>query len=73
MNKSWLARLFSDASGEPDDARLAAFLIVLAFIFNTVYAVVAGKDHTFDAQQFGIGAGALAAGIGMWFGQRKAN
>ena len=73
MNKSWIERMFLDASGEPDDARVAAFLIVLAFIFNAVYAVVAGKDHTFDAQQFGIGAGALAAGIGCWFGQRKAN
>lgn len=72
-NPWWITRMFSDATGEPDDARVAAFLIVLAFIFNAIYAVVAGKEHTFDAQQFGIGAGALAAGVGIWFGQRKAN
>ena len=70
---NWLARLFADATGEPDDARVAAFLIVLTFIGNSVSAVWLSPSHTFDAQSFGLGAGGLAAGIGVWFGQRKAN
>src|SRR5512135_93360 len=68
---NWINKLFCDANGVPDDARVAAFLLVLAFIGNSIYATVTG--HTFDAQQFGVGSGALAAGIGGWFGFRKAN
>jgi len=69
----WIARCFEDANGVPDEARVAAFLMVLAFITNSVVSVVMNPAHTFDAQQFGIGAGALAAGVGVWFGQRKDN
>lgn len=67
---SWIGRMFSDDAGVPDDARVAAFLIVLTFAGNSVYAVVMSTTHAFDAQQFGIGVGAMAAGIGLWFGQR---
>lgn len=67
---NWLNKMFSDAEGVPDDARVAAFIIVLAFVGNSVFAVVMSATHAFDAQQFGIGVGAMAAGIGLWFGQR---
>lgn len=69
----WIKRMFSDASGEPDDARVAAFMMVVSFIGNSITGVIMSQSHAFDAQQFGIGAGALAAGIGVWFGQRKDN
>ena len=67
---SWINRMFSDAEGIPDDARVSAFMIVLAFVGNSIFAVVMSKTHAFDAQQFGIGVGAMAAGIGVWFSQR---
>ena len=70
---NWFSRLFADATGEPDDARVAAFLIVLTFIGNSVSAVWLNPSHAFDAQSFGLGAGGLATGIGVWFGARKAN
>lgn len=62
---------FTTKDGELDDARVAAFMLVITFIGNSIAAV--HLSHTFDMQQFGIGAGALAAGIGVWFGQRKDN
>lgn len=70
---AWVKMMFSDANGNPDDARVAAFMMVIAFIGNSIAGVVMSQSHMFDAQQFGIGAGALAAGIGVWFGQRKGN
>lgn len=69
--RAWVTKLFADAAGVPDDARVAAFLIVLAFIFNSVLAIFKGQP--WNPQEFGIGAGALAAGVGVWFGQRKGN
>lgn len=68
---NWIKRLFEDADGVPDDARIAAFLIVLTFCCNSIASVTLGNEHAFDASEFGVGAGALAAGIGVWFGQRK--
>ena len=62
---------FTTAQGELDDARVSAFLLVIAYIAHQGYAIHEGQH--FDAQAFGIGAGALAAGIGVWFGQRKDN
>lgn len=62
---------FTDSLGNLDDARVSAFLLVLAFIYNASMAT--HKTGIFDAQNFGIGAGALAAGIGIWFKQRGSN
>ena len=67
---NWINRMFSDADGIPDDARVSAVMIVLAFVGNSIFAVVMSSTHGFDAQQFGIGVGAMAAGLGLWFGQR---
>lgn len=71
--KEFVKQMFSDPSGCPDEARAAAFLLVLSFIGDSIASVVMSPTHAFDAQQFGIGAGALAAGVGVWFGQRKGN
>ena len=62
---------FTTAQGELDDARVGAFLLVLTFIGNSIWMV--GHSHQFDPQTFGIGAGALCAGVGAWFGIRKDN
>jgi hypothetical protein len=70
---NWLNKMFCDEQGIPDDARVSAFIIVLAFVGNSIFAVIMSISHAFDAQQFGIGVGAMAAGIGVWFGARKNN
>lgn len=67
----WLRKAFEDTNGNPDDARMAAFILVLSFIGNAFFATYQGQ--IWHAQDFGIGAGALAAGIGGWFGFRKTN
>lgn len=67
----WLNKMFCDANGVPDDARVAAFLITLTFCAAQLMGIWLGAAHSFDAQQFGIGAGAMAAGIGGLFGLRK--
>jgi hypothetical protein len=69
----WLKALLSDAVGIADDARVGAFLLVLTYCGATVASVVMSPTHEFHAQEFGIGAGALAAGIGALFGLRKDN
>ena len=68
---NWLKSMFSDSSGAIDDARIAAFLMVLSFIGNSAFALYKGQP--WNPQEFGLGAGALAAGVGVWFGQRKGN
>lgn len=70
---AWIARVFADANGVPDEARIGAMLLIVAFCGNSIAAVVMSASHAFDAQTFGIGAGALAAGLGAWLGLRKDN
>lgn len=68
---NWFKKMFEDANGVPDDARVSAFLLVIGFIGSSLYSVYIG--HEFKPQDWGIGAGALAAGVGGWFGLRKEN
>lgn len=67
----WFKKMFEDANGVPDDARVAAFLLVMGYIGSSLWSVAQG--HEFKPQDWGIGAGALAAGVGGWFGLRKGN
>jgi hypothetical protein len=69
----WIAKVFEDAKGIPDEARIGAMALIVTFCGNSIASVVMSTTHAFDAQTFGIGAGALAAGLGAWLGLRKDN
>ena len=64
--------MFSDPNGLADDGRVGAFLVVLGYIAIAGWDVMVNKKP-FDPQQYGIGAGALFAGVGAMFGIRKGN
>ena len=70
---AWIAGIFEDAKGVPDEARIGAMLLIATFCGNSIASVVMSTSHAFDAQTFGIGSGALAAGLGAWLGLRKDN
>lgn len=61
---NFIKEMFTDKDGITDDGRITAFMLVLAFIGNSVISVVMSTAHAFDAQSFGIGSGALVAGVG---------
>lgn len=67
----WLKRLFEDANGVPDEARVMSVLLVLGFVASGLWDLANGS--AFNPKDWGIGAGALAAGIGGWMGLRKDN
>ena len=69
---AWISKLLADPAGLPDDGRVAAMLLVLGYLTLSGWNVIA-LHHAFDMQQFGVGAGALSAGVGGWFGFRKGN
>lgn len=73
LNKilTWLKSIFEDTNGVPDEARFCAVALVLAFIVLAGFDIIA-HAHTFDMQAFGVGAGALSAGVGGWFKLRGA-
>ena len=66
---NWLIKGFTCQDGSMDDGRVAAFLLVLTFIGNSIFAIY--KGQVWEPNNYGIGAGALVAGIGVLFGQRK--
>lgn len=69
---SLLKNMFEAPDGLLDDGRIAAMLLVISYIVLGGWSVIAdGKQ--FDPQQYGIGIGAMMAGIGVLFGQRKDN
>lgn len=68
---NWIRKMFEDAKGVPDDARVSAFIMVLGFVSSSFWSLFSG--NAFDPQNWGIGAGALAAGVGGLFGLRKDN
>lgn len=65
----WIKELFADAKGVADDARIGAFMLILTFCVATIYSLYKGQP--WEANNFGIGAGALCAGVGALFGLRK--
>lgn len=70
--KAWISKMLSDPSGIPDDGRVAALAMVLAYIALSAWSVIDQGQH-FSMVQFGAGAGTLFAGIGGLFGLRKGN
>ena len=69
---------FTTDKGELDDARVAAFFLVVSYIFLGVYGICHTPIKDLAAlgafmQSYGVGGAALAAGIGGWFGFRKSN
>ena len=62
----WINKMFCDTNGIPDDARICAFLMVMTYLVLSLFDVCIHK-LPFHYQDFGIGAGALSAGVGGWF------
>ena len=60
---NWLKQVFSDPNGIPDDARITAMCTVFTALGLAIYAIVFAHQ-AFDMQTYGIGIGALMAGIG---------
>jgi hypothetical protein len=69
---SWINKVLSDVDGIPDEARLAAMLLVIGYIGLSAYDLIWLK-HPWNPQEYGIGAGGLAAGVGGWMGFRGKN
>lgn len=69
---AWISKMLSDPAGLPDDSRVAAMLLVVAYIALATWTVV-DQGHAFNMLQFGAGAGTLAGGVGAWLGLRKGN
>ena len=57
-----IKQMFTDKDGVWDDGRIAAFIMVLAFVYNSVHAV--NLNQMWNPQEYGVGAGALVAGLG---------
>ena len=61
---NFLKQMFVDKDGVADMERVAAFFMVLAFVWNAVHALYLPTPQVWNPQDYGIGAGALAAGLG---------
>lgn len=59
---NFVQQMFTDKDGIADDGRIAAFLMMLTYVGNSTYALYLGQP--WHPQDFGIGAGALVAGLG---------
>ncbi len=70
---AWIKGGLSYGDGTMDDGAMAALGTVIAYVGISAYSVYASSDHAFKMQEFGIGAGALFAGVGVLLGQRKVN
>ena len=69
---NWIKKLFEDPNGIPDEARVSAMLLVLGYVGMGAWSIVM-EHRPMDFQQYGVGIGAMAAGIGGWFWGRKDN
>ena len=69
---NWLKQLFSDPAGIPDDGRIGAMAAIFTGLGLAIYAVV-HAHQVFDMQAYGIGIGALMAGIGGMLKLRGSN
>lgn len=66
--KKWLLDLFLDANGDSDETVLYAFAGILTYNTLAIYSVVVSTTHAFDMQGYGIGFGAILAGIFAGYG-----
>ena len=64
--KSWIRRMFSDASGIPDEARVVGVALGILLAYLAI-------SQRWDAQSFAVGIGAYAASIGGWLRLRGNN
>jgi len=69
---SWVKKGFTAEDGGMDDARVAAMLIVLAFVGVSIGMLIV-SPATFTLRDFGVGAAGTATGIGAWFKLRGSN
>ena len=69
---NWLKQVFSDPNNFPDDGRIGAMAIIFTGLGLAIYSVVY-NHQVFDMQTFGIGSGALCAGVGGMFKLRGGN
>ncbi len=65
--KKWLHDLFLDANGDSDETVLYALSGIVTFNGLAIYHVVV-KSLPFDMQAYGIGFGAILAGIFAGYG-----
>ena len=65
--RNWLTDLFTDANADPDETVLYAISGVLTFNGLAIWNVVV-KGVPFDMQAYGIGFGAILAGIFAGYG-----
>lgn len=70
--KGVLASLFKQANGTWDLSRVLMASMAVAYIGQSIYALVRGQH--FDWQAFGIGAGAITGGggAGVWMHGKSA-
>ena len=66
--KSWLLDLFRDANNDSDETVLYALTGILTFNALAIYSVVMSPTHAFDMQAYGVGFGAILAGIFAGYG-----
>ncbi len=58
-------QMLKNVNGTLDDGKVSAILMVLVYLGCSVYAIY--KGQLWNPQDFGIGAGALMAGVGGMF------
>jgi hypothetical protein len=66
----WLSQIFTDSQGSHDIARYLAALSVFHSLAMSGWDVIANHAH-FDMQNFGMGIGAMFAGLGALLGFKK--
>ncbi len=66
--KQWIIDLFRDQNSDADETVLYALSGVLTYNALAIYSVVASTTHAFDMQAYGIGFGAILAGIFAGYG-----
>lgn len=67
---TWLRDLFTDANGDADETVVYAISGISVFLWLQIYDVVV-LQHAFSAQGFGVGFGAITAGIFAGYGLKS--